>query len=66
MKVRIVKCQWPYWWYANRIGDIVDVAFDLYTDESYLIIDKNHSHHEWAILKSDCEVIPEQEAGKDE
>lgn len=58
MKVRIVKCSNPGWWYANKVGQTFDVV------KRYYLIRSNEERPEYQVKdgiglieKSDCEVI---------
>lgn len=58
MKVRIVKCPKPGWWYANKIGQTLDVV------KVYYLIWPEEERPKYQlkggigiIQKTDCEVI---------
>jgi len=52
MKVRIIKCKKPTYWYEKRIGEIFEVKQSDRYKKSYKVIDTC-----WLIDKSDCEEV---------
>lgn len=57
MRVKIVKCKSPDFWYVNMIGQEFKVTQCKFDSEDYTIID---DFMERSISKSDCEVVKEE------
>lgn len=61
MKVKIVKCSGPGWWYSDRIGDVFKVkqAKIEWGDapDDWEVSDKESYNYGDFILKTDCEII---------
>ena len=56
MKVKIIKCSNPEWWYINKIGEEFEVK-DVSPLVSRLIDEECYRYRETFISKEDCEVI---------
>ena len=62
MKVKILKCTGGDWWYADHIGDIVEVAdtIDEYGNYNVVHVETQYPENcflELGISKYDCEVV---------
>lgn len=60
MKVKIIKCTDNRWWYADHIGDIVEVAEVADENGNYEVIHAEKQYPEFkelCILGCDCEVV---------
>jgi len=56
MKIKIVKCSDPDWWYSQRIGQIAEVM-ELEGDTDYHVPINGYLG---PVLKTDCEIVEEQ------
>ena len=62
MKVRITKCSGKGFWYANRIGEVIEVTEDFQSSDHFLAMntkeltdDKNITY--LFIGKDDCQIV---------
>lgn len=53
MKVKIIKCSKPSYWYAKEIGNIFEVKQDTYFNDKYVVKKRKNL----LIGKYDCQVI---------
>lgn len=70
MKVKIIKCSDNDWWYANHIGDIVEVTdtVNIYDDYEVIHIEKQYPECRFLnldIANCDCEVVENTEEVSD-
>jgi hypothetical protein len=62
MKIKIVKCSDPDWWYSQRIGQIAEVIdsphlpYWFYRTEYFVSIDGLSG----CVRKTDCEIVEER------
>lgn len=54
MKVKIIKCSKPHWWYIDCIGNVYEV--ESFNEEDYKVIDPMYF---FLLYKSDCQIIEE-------
>lgn len=58
MKVKIIKCSQDTFWYADKIGDCVDII-DTNHFLGYMLLEDDGKKVKRYILKSDCEIVSE-------
>lgn len=54
MKVKVISCGEPSWWYANKIGQVFEVVQSIYSEDDWL-----YTPEAAAFSKDDCEVVTE-------
>lgn len=58
MKVQIIKCHNPNWWYSDKIGEVYKVGTNAYcTENDYVALDISDKNIDFFINKSDCVLI---------
>jgi len=58
VKIKIVKCSHPFWWYHGRVGQLADVTES--HDGMDYIVKKKIDGETGYILKTDCEIVEDQ------
>jgi len=61
MKIRVISCGVPTYWYAKRIGEVFETDGELDDDESYEVLDCHDPEDDEGgigyIQRVDCEIV---------
>ena len=57
VKIKIVKCSHPQWWYRHLVGKTVDGYEVSHSKDDYVLTDKWRGSETGYVLKSDCVVV---------